>query len=622
MFRHQGLLGPGVIVLRRLGFRAKAAVVALSFMLPLAYLVWAFFSHSQAALDVARRELGGVAYNQAVAGAMRAVSDAMLGTGGAASGATASGLAEGLERLDQVEAAWGQQLGVQPQVLEARKALQALTVQGRGGDDGARQTAWRALELLHSEVVDVSGLAQDQESGSYYLAQAAMIDVPDLISELLALQSPDLAQMPGAVARERTESLRILSRRLMARLDSDLARAASGPRGSTLASVDAAHQAVEALLKGVPDAAPSHGTSVLGRSAVAALWSLRDDAVAALGAGLSARIEAQRSMTWKVLALVLLSLGVAGYLLMSFSHVMSGGLGHLKSQVERMAKGDLSARPRPWGNDEVAHALIALRDSLGKLAELLALVRRGVAATSHAADEIASGNSDLAERTDRTSRSLDEAMRCVEIFQEQLTRNAHLVDAVVEHANGLLVESVRSRDAMASLRDRMGSLNGKSREIGEIVGLIEGIAFQTNILALNASVEAARAGEAGRGFAVVAQEVRSLARRSATSAKQISEIITSSIDDIEVGSALAERASEAVVSTVDTVGQVNDLMQDLSRVTREGRQSAREMVDSIEKVGTATHENAKLVGELSTATANMRTQGQVLHDQVSGFTLA
>jgi methyl-accepting chemotaxis protein len=226
--------------------------------------------------------------------------------------------------------------------------------------------------------------------------------------------------------------------------------------------------------------------------------------------------------------------------------VLQGGLRLLGDHIVRLADGDFSARPTPWGQDEVAMALNRLRESLQAMSDAMRAVHDRAQEVSYSAREIANGNLDLSSRTERSVASLDALTVNMQAVSVQVADN---VDALsqADRAMGDLVGSVReSEGTVNGLVDRMTSLHAQSRQITEIVGLIDGIAFQTNILALNASVEAARAGEMGRGFAVVAQEVRSLAQRSAQAAQQIKGIVARSTSDIELGSKLSVQAGKRV----------------------------------------------------------------------------
>jgi methyl-accepting chemotaxis protein-1 (serine sensor receptor) len=322
-----------------------------------------------------------------------------------------------------------------------------------------------------------------------------------------------------------------------------------------------------------------------------------------------------------VAVIVVILVLVAVYLLTAFYRVMHGGLNMLQSQVGRMASGDLSSRPQPWGRDEVAQALYSLGTSLARLADLFAAVRQGVAAVSHASREIAGGNLDLTQRTECAAQAIEQVLQGVTGYTEQLDECGRQIDQAVEVVEAMRLDAVRSRSRMAKLDERMRSLKGRSQEIGEIVELIDNIAFRTNILALNASVEAAKAGEAGRGFAVVAQEVRSLAQRSAESARRISDIIGRSTDDIAQGSDLTDLAVEALKDTDQYVARIHETMQEIVSLTRAGQQSSQDILAEIRGLSSVTQENTRLVGQMEEASRALSTQGDHLSEKVSTFKL-
>jgi methyl-accepting chemotaxis protein len=395
------------------------------------------------------------------------------------------------------------------------------------------------------------------------------------------------------------------------------------------ARIDAALRPVDALLErlhqmleqGADSAAAGTQLARSADQAVVDLRVLEQDSLSLLDKALAQRIDriaAQRTaVAWTVAA----GLAMALYLLMSFYRVMNGGLVLLRRQVAMMASGDLSARPRPWGNDEVASALSSLGASLARLADLFAAVRQGVAAASQASHAIASGTSDLTERTERNAAGLAQIMDGVTRYIDQLDECGRRVDIAVDAVQAMRLDSARSRKNMDRLHERMRSLRGKSREIGEIVGLIDGIAFRTNILALNASVEAAKAGEAGRGFAVVAQEVRALALRSADSARRISDIVNRSTEDIEQSSSLTERAAQTLQDTEGQVTRIHEAMHEIVALTRAGQVNSQEILEEIRVLNATTVENAKLVTQMAVAADGLSQQGDRLNDKVATFKL-
>ncbi len=314
-------------------------------------------------------------------------------------------------------------------------------------------------------------------------------------------------------------------------------------------------------------------------------------------------------------------LALAIYMLLAFYRVTHGGLTHLKDQVGRMASGDLSMRPQPWGRDEVAHAMHSLGQSLGRLADLFAVVRQGVAASSHASREIAAGNHDLARRTAAASAAIDQVLAGVGQYIEQLDASGLRVDEAEAVVQRMRLDAAHARHQMSQLDERMQTLQRRSREIVEIVALIDNLAFRTNILALNASIEAAKAGEAGRGFAVVAQEVRSLAGRSAESARRIGEIISGSTDDIAQGHVLAGEASQALRQTDGQVARIHDEMQQIVALTRAGQNSSQEILAELRRLGELTQENHRLVDQMALASNALSAEGERLDETVASFKL-
>lgn len=337
------------------------------------------------------------------------------------------------------------------------------------------------------------------------------------------------------------------------------------------------------------------------------LHQLQDDALA------------QRRALFGALAL---TTALAAYLVYSFFLVMRGGLAKLNHQMKRMAQGDLSARPQALGGDEVADTLQAMTTSLARLSDLLASVRQGVGAISQASEQIADGNADLSQRSRRSADGLDQLVTAVSRYSEQLRACSRMVESVVTTAQTLRLASLRNRKQMGRLQERMASLRGNSREIGQIVNLIDTIAFRTNILALNASVEASKAGEAGRGFAVVAQEVRSLATRSADSARRVGEIVARSTLEIEQSSALADETGQALQDADGHVDAIHGAMTGVAELTRQGDQESGAILAEITELKNSTAKNLALVEQLAVASDALRGQGERLSHKVGLFKLS
>ena len=357
-------------------------------------------------------------------------------------------------------------------------------------------------------------------------------------------------------------------------------------------------------------------------AAIGQLLALRSSLHAVVDAQLVQRQAAALAQRNALFAALAVTLVLAAYLVYSFFLVMRGGLDRLNQQMDRMAQGDLSARPMPLGGDEVANTLRAMAESLARLSDLLASVRQGIATITHAAREIADGNGDLSARSRRTGEGLDLLVAAVTRYTEQLQPCSQLVESVVTTAQALRLASVRNRKQIRRLQDRMGSLRGSSREIGQIVSLIDTIAFRTNILALNASVEASKAGEAGRGFAVVAQEVRALATRSADSARRISEIVARSALEIEQSGALADETGASIVAADGHVDAVHSALSGVAALTQQGDRESAALLQQIKHLHEGSASNLALVAQLALASGALRGQGERLLHKVGLFKLS
>jgi methyl-accepting chemotaxis protein len=304
-----------------------------------------------------------------------------------------------------------------------------------------------------------------------------------------------------------------------------------------------------------------------------------------------------------------------------FFLVMRGGLKQLNHQMTLMAQGDLSPRPAPVGGDEVAAVMRAMSTSLVRLSDLLASVRLGASSVNQATQQVATGNTELTNRNRDTAGNVSAVVDGVTRYAQQLQDCGRQVESVVHNVQGLRLESVRNRQQMQRLRERMTTLRSKSREIGEIVTLIDAIAFRTNILALNASVEASKAGESGRGFAVVAQEVRTLALRGAESARRIGDIVARSTEDIELSGDLAEATGVALAAADERIDSIHLAMDDVAALTRSGEQESGEILHQLTGIRDATTQSLHLVEQLATASMALRTQGERLALKIGQFRL-
>ncbi len=319
-------------------------------------------------------------------------------------------------------------------------------------------------------------------------------------------------------------------------------------------------------------------------------------------------------------AAILSLLGTVGIFFMFYRRVTLP----LQSAVkvaERVASGDLTQGTQIGSSGEAASLMQALNAMQRNLAAIVSEVRMTTSSVVDASSQLAIGNTDLSARTEQQASTLEETASSMEEFSstvKQTSESMRRADALAAAASKAAADgSFVASSAVAKIAE----VNQSSKRISEIIGVIDGIAFQTNILALNAAVEAARAGEQGRGFAVVANEVRSLAQRSATAAKEIKALIATTQTHVEEGTTLVNRAGDAMDGVVDAIQQVTQIFSEISISSREQSVGIDQVAQAVTQLEEVTQQNAALVEESAAAAESMREQATVLSQLVSRFTI-
>jgi methyl-accepting chemotaxis protein len=284
-----------------------------------------------------------------------------------------------------------------------------------------------------------------------------------------------------------------------------------------------------------------------------------------------------------------------------------------------VARGDLRSRIVVTQNDETGQLLGALADMNARLIETVSRVRESSGSIASASMEIATGNSDLSQRTEEQAASLEETAASMEELTSTVKQNTESAQQASALATSASDVAQRGNKVVGQVVDTMHRISESSAKIAEITGIIEGIAFQTNILALNAAVEAARAGEQGRGFAVVASEVRNLAQRSSNAAKEIKDLIASSVLQVQNGSTLASQAGETMSEVTQAVARVTDIMEEIAAASIEQSRGIEQVNQAITQMDEVTQQNAALVEEAAAASQSLQDQGRQLTEAVAFF---
>ena len=635
-FRHHGVWAPGVRLFRRLQFGAKAGWISLAFMLPIVLLLLAYVRTSQATIDFAASERMGVGVLRQIEPWLIEVQKQrrLLESGLAKTPdleAIAARMAATQASLDAVAS----QMDLRSEfahVAQLHEQIKPLAASGRIDDLTQPLQAYvDAVRDLRVTVMDRSQLTLDPDQDTYYLMTLST----DVVSAVIEPVSRTRA-LAGAIAR-RGEPYAAALRQLYGVwyqgresvdgvLKAALRAAEANPEVTRRVKAAEAVEAARAFLSAADTAwfGPTFraDTEALNGPGQVAVDRLREVGSASLGLldellqQRIARTESERRLLLVGLVLCLL-MGI--YLFYAFYLVMNGGLQEVSRHLEAMTEGDLTTSPSPWGRDEAASLMIMLRQMQDSLRSMVLQVRRSSDEIVHSSTEIADGSVDLSARTEKTAANLEQSAAAMEQIgatvrqttehTQEATRIAAHNAQVAGHGGGVIGNMVAT----------MEQIQAASRRIEDIIGVIDGIAFQTNILALNAAVEAARAGEQGRGFAVVASEVRSLAQRSAAAAREIKGLIGTSVEKVDSGTAIVREAGSTMQDIVQSAQRVNELLSYIATGAVEQSQGIAQVSEAVQELDRATQQNAALVEETAAGASALREQAARLAREVARF---
>ena len=331
--------------------------------------------------------------------------------------------------------------------------------------------------------------------------------------------------------------------------------------------------------------------------------------------------EARNVLTWLWLGVVVALALLTVVLVMATRRLVGAPVQQLSTALAYLAQGDLTHAVSVRSRDEIGTLAQAMEGFRARLVESLGTVRTSADSVSAASTEIAQGNQDLSGRTESQASALEQTAASMEQLGATIRHNADSASQANQLAVGASRVAQQGGEVVSKVVSTMQNINSSSQKIADIIGVIDGIAFQTNILALNAAVEAARAGEQGRGFAVVAAEVRNLAQRTAAEAKAIKELIGASSAMVQQGSVLADQAGTTMQEVVSSIQRVADMVSEISAASNEQTAGVGQVGEAVTQLDQTTQQNAALVEEMAAAASSLRTQAQQMVEVIARFNL-
>lgn len=632
----------------RVTFPIKALIIALAFLIPISWLSWSFYSDKSSAIEFSAKERLGVEYNRAVFPVLRAAQDlrrdavaqATTGQAPATLVESQARLKAAQDNLSELEKKFGSELGTAKAFADMRSAA-ATALAASGTPQAVFQqhiVHVRAVLDVLFQATDGSNLTLDPDLDSYYLMDAVFFRIPEIAEAVgqirglgnRALRAGELGPDSAKVLTQQET----LARYLFSALSTSLPKSYSAnPDLAAKVRSDDALRSMEAFLTlkdktfalplsaASPDAANAFVTQA--NQALDEQYKLADRLMTELDGLLVKRLDAMASeRMWVTVVLVLGLLGSA-YLFYCFFRVANGSMQELSAHLGEMAEGDLRHSPaQPWATDETAQLLRGLAETYSALHELIRKVRHGARELHTTSSEISSASTDLSARTEASAAALEQQASTMEEIGSTVGNTAGIAQEASDFSGRNAQVAERAGDTIRQVVATMQDIHSSSAKINDIIGVIDGIAFQTNILALNAAVEAARAGDAGRGFAVVASEVRSLAQRSANAAKEIKTLITTSVEKIDAGTRVVHSAGAVMDEVVANARQVNTLLSEIAVSSKEQASGVEQVGQAIQELDRSTQQNAALVEETTAAASALKFQADQLQAEIQNFRVA
>nr|WP_315477190.1 methyl-accepting chemotaxis protein [uncultured Undibacterium sp.] len=636
----------GVNIMARMKFRTKAALILFLLILPLGTLTWFFYSSEMTQISFAKKERIGIAYNREIFPVMdlaqqfRRDSLAASVDPSTANAATATKekLQAALVKLEATHQQHGAALNVDKAYAATKSAFEKTN--NATGAPAIRQVHSdfvASLISLITNVADNSSLTLDPEIESYYLMDAAFLRMPDILEYSGQLRGTGNAVLKSGEitpAQQKTLFQLIPVAEFQFRnLNDSLTKASanSSDLKSKLNFNEVLAEKTEFYLFAEKNIIDSQvfGAETQTKFLNLANITIKDSYLLAsriiqeLDHTIERRINALERELYLIGILIVVTVLMALYCFYCFFLVVDGGFKLMRRHLGEVAQGDLRNIPgKPFGSDETAEVLHDLQQTYNSLHELVKTVRHSARALHATSAEIASASLDLSARTETAAAELEKQAAAMEEIGATVGQSADKASMAAKFANENAEVAESGGKIIHSVVQTMENIHNSSHKISDIIGVIDGIAFQTNILALNAAVEAARAGESGRGFAVVASEVRTLAHRSADAAREIKNLISASVGQIASGSAVVQQAGVTMNTMVTNAKQISLFLSDISVAAKEQATGVAQVGISISELDESTQSNAALVEETTAASGALTQQADVLQEEIANFRVA